>query len=288
MRPADEIKRQIRNAGVESNRQVNRAVLNELLNELDATGKEGPARDKKNLWRIIMKNKIANLAVAAVVIAAAILMINHFGGSVDGLSVAWGEVIKRVEAIDTCSFRRRETQQDDKGQHVFEYESMMYQSLRYGSRMDSYMKGEVTVSTYVSATDGELISMIHPMKQYSRAKLPPEQLNQMREGIRARIRQILSLEDESLGRRTIGGIEAEGIKVTDMKLVEANFPVDEVVGYLWVDVETGLPVLMEIEVIGKGGSFKSKSVIDQFEWNVELEAGFFEPVIPEDYTLSER
>jgi outer membrane lipoprotein-sorting protein len=130
--------------------------------------------------------------------------------------------------------------------------------------------------------------MIHPMKQYSRTKLPADQLSQMREGIRARIREILSLEHEKLGSRTIDGIEAEGIKVTDVKLVEANFPVDEVLAYLWVDVETALPVMMEVEVIGKGGSFKSKSVTDQFEWNVELEAGFFEPVIPEDYTLSER
>jgi hypothetical protein len=66
MRLPDDIKKQFENANIESNPQVNEAVLNELLQYLDDRDKVGePA-----LWRIAMKSKIKKIAVAAVLMAS--------------------------------------------------------------------------------------------------------------------------------------------------------------------------------------------------------------------------
>ena len=53
-------------------------------------------------------------------------------------------------------------------------------------------------------------------------------------------------------------------------------------GRLWVGVETGYPVLVEIEITtGEGG--RHTSTLDQFQWNVDLPVEDVEPEIPADY-----
>jgi hypothetical protein len=59
---------------------------------------------------------------------------------------------------------------------------------------------------------------------------------------------------------------------------------------LWVSAETGYPVLFErkmsAEVEGEAG--QSECIMDQFQWDVELDPGIFEVDIPPDYKGVER
>jgi hypothetical protein len=59
---------------------------------------------------------------------------------------------------------------------------------------------------------------------------------------------------------------------------------------LWVSAETGYPVLYESKMSGEyeGQVWESESVTDQFQWDVELNPGIFEPNIPPDYERIER
>ena len=52
-----------------------------------------------NIWRIIMTSKMTKFAVAAVIVIAALIGINHFGGSIDGTSVALADVIENMEKM---------------------------------------------------------------------------------------------------------------------------------------------------------------------------------------------
>ena len=47
--------------------------------------------------RIIMNSKLTKFAAATVIIVAILIGVNHFGGSIDVSSVAWAEVVRRVE-----------------------------------------------------------------------------------------------------------------------------------------------------------------------------------------------
>jgi outer membrane lipoprotein-sorting protein len=54
---------------------------------------------------------------------------------------------------------------------------------------------------------------------------------------------------------------------------------------LWVSAETGYPVLYESKMSGEseGQVWELESVMDQFQWDVELGPDIFEPNIPPDY-----
>jgi hypothetical protein len=52
----------------------------------------------------IMKNRITKLAAAAVIIIAVMLGINYLGGSPDGASVAWADVLEKIENARTVMY----------------------------------------------------------------------------------------------------------------------------------------------------------------------------------------
>ncbi len=54
----------------------------------------------KYKWSFIMNSKITKFAAAALIIVAVLIGINQFGGSIDGASVAWAEVVTRVSQVD--------------------------------------------------------------------------------------------------------------------------------------------------------------------------------------------
>jgi hypothetical protein len=76
----------------------------------------------------------------------------------------------------------------------------------------------------------------------------------------------------------IDGVLCEGIETTDA----SGLPVKSFTARGWVSVETGYPVLGEIEVVDDGG-IRHTTTLDQFQWNVDLSAEDLEPEIPADY-----
>jgi hypothetical protein len=54
---------------------------------------------------------------------------------------------------------------------------------------------------------------------------------------------------------------------------------------LWVNVETGYPVLFESKISAEyeGEVDVLECIMDQFQWDVELDPNIFEPNIPPDY-----
>jgi hypothetical protein len=79
MRPTEKIEKFLQKASVSSNPEVNKAVLNELAEEMEKTKQTGQSL---NMWRIIMKNKLTKFAAAACIIIAAVLILTIFNKSV--------------------------------------------------------------------------------------------------------------------------------------------------------------------------------------------------------------
>ena len=93
---------------------------------------------------------------------------------------------------------------------------------------------------------------------------------------------ILSGDYTELGRATINGVVVEGIEAKQpQQMVDANS-----IMRLWVDVQTNLPVQVEVEMIGmaEGQMRQHRYVMENFEWNAEIDASVFVPEIPEDFT----
>ncbi len=97
MRPAENIRRLIKNASIKTSPEVNRAVLKGLLAELDKSKSTHSAARQPTIGRIIMKSRMTKPATAAVIIIGIMIVMNFFGGSPDGATVAWAELVQRVE-----------------------------------------------------------------------------------------------------------------------------------------------------------------------------------------------
>ena len=135
--------------------------------------------------------------------------------------------------------------------------------------------------------------LTHSPKQYMLRDLTAEDMAEITEkqagGMdpKAIVQKLLSGEYTELGREMIDGAEAEGIEIHNPPGSRANFQVDSRVMRLWVSIETGYPVRMESNTVGKNGAVHITQIVDQFEWHLELDRELFELEIPSGYTEME-
>lgn len=106
MRPTDNIHSLIKKLHLKAGAELDQRLRAEIRRALDGQRHTKPAATRPKTWRIIMKSRITKLAAAAVMVIAAFVGIVHFSGSIDGASVAWGQVTQRVEKIPTAIYRR--------------------------------------------------------------------------------------------------------------------------------------------------------------------------------------
>ena len=233
--------------------------------------------------RTIMAHPIVKLAVAAAVIIAGLLGLNIIGVPDTG-GVAWAGIPGHIDEIDTFMFRlsigvsgdgSAKTVQEPTGQWTF------YLSERYGFRMDIGGGGAI-VSWYVAPGSDTLITVVPGEKKWAKSLLPPDQRNKMPEEYKDPadyIDRFLAHGYKELGRSTIDGVEVEGIEVTDPPTDGEKL--QNGVGRLWVDVQTELPVRIEIKGTADGQAVRW---LMEFKWGEAVDPAAFEPNIPSDYT----
>jgi len=292
MKSVKDIKQSIRKLKVDSSHEIHGRVLHKLLTVLDKS-KNHSAVQQPIIWRIIMKSKITKFAVAAVIIIAIVAGINQLGGSIDPASVAWAAVAERVEEIQNYVFRMRQTETSGPVKGGFEFvtetEMIMYNSSQHGNKTESYRNGELITRSFLLLQEKEFIGVCPPAKMYERRSLSEAQLREMDQmSPRKIVSRFMSADYKALGPETIDGIEVEGVEVDDPKVLKENPPpLESFAARLWVDVETELPVWLELEFVPKGSTNTTKMVVDEFVWDVQFDASEFEPNIPADYS-SER
>jgi outer membrane lipoprotein-sorting protein len=235
------------------------------------------------IGRTIMISSFTKLAVAAAVVLAGLLGWNMLSGP-HGSGVAWAAIPGHIKTIDTFMFRltigvhgKDDARASD--QHTGQF--TFYLSEQYGFRMD--IRGDGTgISWYVPPESDTLTMVIPSEKKWSKTPLPPEQRGKMPEQYEdpaEYVQRFLARPQKELGRSVIDGVEVEGIEVTNPPMKEGKLA--DGVGRMWVDVQTELPVRIEIE-----GTADNRSVrwLMEFQWSEAVPASVFEPNIPSDYT----
>jgi hypothetical protein len=95
------------------------------------------------------------------------------------------------------------------------------------------------------------------------------------------IRRFLDKEGTDLGRAVIDGIEVEGIEVVDPPTQDG--PDMDGIGRLWVGIESGLPVRIELEQFAE--ERRVTWTLD-FRWGAQVDPAVFEPTVPDGFTRS--
>ena len=300
MKSADGTKKFFENAAIGTNPTMDEAVLNRLLVAHEETTNMKSAAVEPDIRKTIMKSPITKLAAVAAIIAVVVLGLFEFIGDGGTSGIAWAEVVKKVEASRGLIVRCTESFQSAPASLSFLNDPDY--SIKYvcptHSRTDSYKGGKIIHSYYTDYTNPEtdtLTHVYHVHKRYmSRTFRKSEHeflLEQHDDWMNPRylVETILSCEHRKLGRKTIDGVPCEGIETTDpASMGPLPGPVD-LLGVqlrLWVDVETEYPVLFEseINIEVEGEAMSSECAMDQFQWDVELDPGIFEPNIPPDHS----
>jgi len=277
MVPADDIEQLVKNTRAETSTATDEQILAAAQSALESAAPAQP-----NIWRTIMKNRITKFAAAAVILIAVMIGINQFGGSIDGAGVAWGEVLKQVENIPALTFETT-VEITFLGTKKFLAKEYVYVAGDYGTRSDIYRNGELFLIKF-RLPNKKVAYQIQPKeKRYVRFDLSAEEaaIGRDPDDPRQWLEKILSGDYIEIGPCNINGIDVEGIEARNPEITGESMAM-----CLWVDVETDLPVRIEIE----GEDFEAgkmrpqKIIIDDFQWDVELDPALFEPNIPDDYT----
>lgn len=285
MRSTENIEKLVKNLNLEidTNTQKDQKVLNELIDLQNKSIKQPSASVLPYTWRKIMKNHITKLAAAALVIAAAVLGLFEFLGGNNSSGVVWAEVAQKVEASRGVIYRNRATRL---GQPADSDYSIIYLSDNK-SRNDSYKGKEIIRTIYCDFNAKTIAFIAHDIKKYTQEAMSEETLREQHgawASPKRWITEFLSRDYRKLGQKTIDGVLCEGLETTDTTFGVATFEVDSMLARVWVSVETGYPVMLEGEVTGGADEkINIKGILDQFQWDVELDPSIFEPNIPPDY-----
>ena len=285
MRPRENVEKVIKKFNIDVNPKKDQEIFDELR-QIQAESKPSePGISTINKWRIVMKNPITKLASAATIIVAVTLVLYLTDGP-DMATVALGEVLQNVEKKKCCTFRHKVSSKTNSGtpeETSNDTERTTYVSAEHGLRHDVYKDGQLTGILYIPLSGLDVTYVMPVTKQYSIGTMSEEYMKQNNQASPSGlIKEFMSYEYTTLDRKKIDGVEAEGVEVNE----PGFYGFDSTVGRLWIDIETNLPVRMEIE--GIRGATETTVITYDYNWDAELDQSIFQLNIPDDYTLLEQ
>jgi hypothetical protein len=257
-----------------------------------------PSGQPVGVWRTIMKSRMTKVAAAAVIVCAALLSLNFFDRT---SGIAWASVAQRLEQIRTVAYS---ITADIKGLpgapegYVTRAEQDVQVSYERGAvRIDSSMQspdGDRKTQTYILFDDRVIFTVMPAQKKYLKVDIGPEQMDKMAEekGDPVTIlKAMLEHDYTELGRKTINGVAAWGIEVSDPKLGAqmgsfiSGGMFDKTIVHLWVDEVHELPIRMTATGSSADGQTSMELAMSDFQWDVAIDPVLLKPEIPDDYEL---
>jgi outer membrane lipoprotein-sorting protein len=258
---------------------------------IEALNRYSPTTQTKvfSIGRIIMKSRMTKLAAAAVIIIAILAglpFINN-GGPGDALAMVHAALEQARAYMYTMEMKTTgklmPVAQESKIRAVVSDE---YGMKWYVDMIDPNTGKTTSQVIYVVPGQKMVVTLMPETKQYLRMPFGDAILAKMKQqnnDPREMIKQIMKCEYTELDRTVIDGVEVQGFRTTDPDYKGAlGSEATSIELTLWVDVETWLPVLMEMD-INYGEQMQVTSATYDYRWNVPVQASDFEPVIPEDF-----
>jgi hypothetical protein len=229
-----------------------------------------------------------------------VVLINHFGGSIDGSSIVFADVLKSIQEANTAVWHEQRVITCNGEELPFLTSDVVrYYSLEYGAVEEMYIMNGILLQQVYSLRAKDMRFEVVPMlRQYKSTEFTKAERVIAGRSVEAIVELVKSERAVKLGRKTIYDREAEGFEIHNSKIAGAFVPVefDSLVARFWIDVETSLPLRYEAELVISdrhitfftgGKAVEVKVIGDEFQWDVELKKDIFELNIPPDYTEME-
>lgn len=261
MKSLKNIKKIVTKFNVKPRPEMRSKVLDEAL-EIQ---KNKQSTSDAYIWRIIMKSKIAKLAAAAVIIIAVLIGVNQFTGSIDGASVAWGEVVEQVNNYTKYKCRQRVVREQGP-----EYPTMQVYHLNLSQRRQEVENGDIHVID-MRGEDAITVELKPSERKATVTKLigfgPRSDPH-----IIEMVKRFDKESTERLGTKKQNGKILHGFRHRPNEHNEFT---------VWVDPKTKLPVEIEIKHLNRGQTI----FLDDFGFDFELDASAFSTEVPNGYDV---
>ena len=247
-------------------------------------------RSRRNsTWRIIMNNRMSKLAAAAVIVVGVFVGYEIFSGT---SSVSWAQVRERVAAVKAVMYKAK-VNASENGQ-LFQLQIEAILADEHGTRMDTYMDKQLLQRSFTLAEKKTHIIIMVSQKKYIEVELTDK--NRIENGDpKLIVEAFLKGDYKKLGRREINGVTLEGIQSDDVSptagfpggrgLIEALVGSNVLASSLWVDIATGWPVEITMDITDEDGNEQATIVVSDFQWDAQIDPDTFASVIPEGYEL---
>jgi outer membrane lipoprotein-sorting protein len=287
MKAADNLYKLINKLKIKASAELDKRVHDDIAMELSKSERTKSPAQKTNIGRIIMKSQITKLAAAACVILAVIFGIRIFIG---GTSVALADVLQKVEQVQAFMYKIKTKTTGMPGGPVETIATVLI-SNEYGAKMVMDMNTVVNgVSQktrqimYMPSQEKKWYTIMPEQKQYVTMEFDEtigERMKKQSNDPRELLRMIVNFKCTDIGKSVIDGVEVEGFQTTDPAIMSGMM--EDVNVILWVDRKTELPVRVEMHNKMNEQMQMDMELYD-FQWDVQVNADEFKPVIPQDYT----
>ncbi len=291
MKSAENIKRCFRNAVVDTRPAPDEAVFDNIRTAYERSIEDKSAQSKPMFGRFIMRSPRTKPAIAVIIVVlVGVVTISLWQDT--GSGVALADVLTKIEQITVYTYRMNMTKTRlSQSATSTKSTGTVWISNDHGMRSTIETVDPNNESTrremYILPRKKTMVMVEPQKKSYQRFKLNDTMVERFKEEYsdpHTMIKEMLSCEYISLGQSVIDGVNVEGFQTTDPahSMSHAYGQADVKV---WVDAETRLPVRSEIFIaVEVDGGVCEHRVLDDFQWNVPVDAAKFEPNIPDDYT----
>lgn len=256
----------------------------------------------RGIWRTIMESKVTRYSAAAtILVATSLVLFDPFGLFGGRHGVVLAEVAQKTNEARTVIYReRRLGYRPGEEKPYREAEARKYVSADVGMAEEQYDPNGILMHRAYFLKEAQKIILVFPsskkyIEMFTKGGFYDALANMMTPG--GMVNYITSRHYTELGHSQFDGFEVEGFETSLIDLfpipdqIRFVFPIKDLTGRLWINVETSLPVGIETELTADRGLLngfrKMRGVFTSydFQWNAEIPEGVFDPNIPEDYTL---
>jgi len=265
MKPADKIKELINKSDVTTSPETDKTILGGALEHLEKLKQKKLAPIQPNIWRTIMKSRITKLTTAAVIIIAILIGVHYLGGSIDGASLAWAEVVEQISSHTKYKCRQRIVR--EQGPQI---PARQVYHLNLSQRRQEHEDGIIGIID-MRGEDAITVELDPAQKKATVTKLigfgPRKDPH-----IIEMVKRFEQESTEKLGTKKQNGKILHGFRHQPNKYNDFT---------VWVDPETKLPVEIEIKHLNRGRTL----FLDEFEFDFELDPSAFSTDIPDGYEV---
>lgn len=218
------------------------------------------ARQTQPIWRMIMKNRVTKIGLAAAIILVLALLV-QFGSGNSKAGLAFAQVLQQLDEIKTMTATL-----------TYQNLTIDLMSREPGRRRMVFPDGSIRIT---DLSQKKTLFLNPHEKKASFQELTGSE-NPGSANILDELKRLRLSAEKDLGQKEIDGRTAKGFQIrkegTDW--------------IIWVDPDTAYPVRIEFTgTVLMGGT---KAVMDHFQFNVDLDASLFALTVPEGYAVESK